>query len=305
MDAGDTDPRSGPLRVVSAARRTFGGFSDLAFDPRLRLFLADLVRPFDLPLRDDLLDNGAGHSYGEMAAEVIRETVPADSPVDLLIMAFGIHDIRLGRATASYLSAVCPGDAMGFAVCDQGTAAAFTALRLIGEYGRSGVCERAVLVVVEQSALHYQQASPAPVPERHSAVAVLFERGVGGNHTVVRQHADVSPQLAGALLADDVAALSAGRADVTLVLGGGLTQFGHTYLADRVVLAPAGQPYTGPWWELAGGLPRWRRDGRLVLLAEYDQTLGYLALSAVDFAPSAMTKPLAVTLAVPGKQWTS
>jgi 4-hydroxymandelate oxidase len=305
MDAGDTDPRSGPLRVVSAARRTFGGFSDLAFDPRLRLFLADLVRPFDLPLRDDLLDNGAGHSYGEMAAEVIRETVPVDSPVDLLVMAFGIHDIRLGRATASYLSEVCPGDAMGFAVCDQGAAAAFTALRLIGEYGRSGVCERAVLVVVEQSALHYQLASPAPVPERHTAVAVLFERSVGGNHTVVRQHADVSPQLAGALLADDVAALSAGRADVTLVLGGGLTQFGHTYLADRVVLAPSGQPYTGPWWELAGGLAQWRDEGRLVLLAEYDQTLRYLSLSAVDFGPSPMVKPLAVSLAVPGKQWTS
>ncbi len=246
MDAGDTDPRSGPLRVVSAARRTFGGFSDLAFDPRLRLFLADLVRPFGLPLRDDLLDNGAGHSYGEMAAEVIREAVPVDSPVDLLVMAFGIHDIWLGRATASYLSEVCPGDAMGFAVCDQGAAAAFTALRLIGEYGRSG-----------------------------------------------------------ALLADDVAALSAGRADVTLVLGGGLTQFGHTYLADRVVLAPSGQPYTGPWWELAGGLAQWRDEGRLVLLAEYDQTLRYLSLSAVDFGPSPMAKPLAVSLAVPGKQWTS
>lgn len=305
MDAGDTDPRSGPLRVVSAARRTFGGFSDLAFDPRLRLFLTDLVRPFDLPLRDDLLDNGAGHSYGEMAAEVIREAVPKDSPVDLLVLAFGIHDIRLGRATASYLSEICPGDAMAFAVCDQGAAAAFTALRLIGEYGRSGVCERAVLVVVEQSALHYQLASPAQVPERHSAVAVLFEQGVGGNQTVVRQHADVSPQLAGALLADDVAALSAGRADVTLVLGGGLAQFGHTYLADRMVLAPSGQPYTGPWWELAGGLAEWRAEGRMVLLAEYEPNLRYLSLSAVDFSPSPMTAPLAVPLAVPGKQWTS
>jgi 4-hydroxymandelate oxidase len=290
--------------VVGAARRTFGGFSDLAFDPRLRVFLTDLVRPFDLALRDDLLDSGAGHSYGEMAAEVVLEAVPADAPVDLLVMAFGIHDIRLGRSTASYLSEICPGDAMAFAVCDQGAAAAFTALRLIGEYGRSGACERAVLVVVEQSALHYQQASPGEVPERHSAVAVLFEQSVG-NHTVVRQHADVSAQLAGALLADDVAALSAGRTDVTLVLGNGLTQFGHTYLADRMVLAPAGQPYTGPWWELAGGLAEWQAAGRLVLLAEYEPILRYLSLSAVDFGPVPMALPLAVPLAVPGKQWTS
>jgi len=41
----------------------------------------------------------------------------------------------------------------------------------------------AAVVVVEQSALHYQLASPARGPERHTAVAVLFERSAGGNHT--------------------------------------------------------------------------------------------------------------------------
>ncbi|HKN97380.1 MAG TPA: hypothetical protein VJX10_09720, partial [Pseudonocardiaceae bacterium] len=211
------DTPAGAPRLARAARREFRGVSDLAFDPQLRLFLADLVRPYDLPLRDDLLDGGAGQSYGEMAAELVRRIVSADEPVDLLVLAFGIHDVRLGRATAAYLSDVCPGKPMAFAVCDQGVAAPFTALRLIGEYGP----RRALLLVAEQSALHYQPAGPAVVPDRHAAVALLFEQG-DTRSTVVRQHPDVSARLAWSLLADDVAALSGDRTDVTLVLGGGL-----------------------------------------------------------------------------------
>lgn len=283
--ADDVDPH-GPLRVRRVGRRVFDGISDTAFDPELRRFLTDMVRPYGLALREELFQQGAGHSYGEMAELLIADTVPADEPVDLLVLAFGIHDLRLGRATAAYLSSVCPGEPMAFAVCDQGSAAAFTALRLIGEYGRSGVCGRALLVVAEQSALHYEPATPAVVPQRHAAVALLYEQGGTGGASVVRQHADVSARLVGALLADDVAVLSGGRPDVTLVLGSGLSQFAHTCLADRTLVAVTGQPFTGPWWELAGGLPRWRAEGRLVLLADYDPGLRYLSVSATDFAPA-------------------
>ena len=276
-----------PLRVTRAGRRAFAGMSDTVFDPELRVFLGDLVRPYGLPLRDDLLTEGAGHSYGEMAERLILDTVSPDEPVDLLVLAFGIHDVRLGRSTAAYLSDVCPGQPMAFAVCDQGTAATFSALRLIGEYGRSGTCRRALLLVAEQSALHYRPPVPVEVPDRHVAVAMLCEHSTTGAPTVVRQHADVPPRLAGALLADEVAAVSAGRTDVTLVLGAGLRGFDHTYLADRTVHALAGQPHTGPWWELAGGLADWRAEGRLVLLAEYDPALRYLSLSAMDLTQGA------------------
>jgi 4-hydroxymandelate oxidase len=274
---GPRDTPAGRPPLTGAARREFPGASDLAFDPQLRLFLADLVRPYDLPLREDLLERGAGQSYGEMAEELIGEIVTADEPVDLLVLAFGIHDVRLGRSTAAYLSDVCPGDPMAFAVCDQGAAAPFTALRLIGEYGAG----RSLLVVAEQAALHYLPAGPAVVPDRHAAVALLFESDDSAS-TVVRQHPDVSSRLAGPLLAEDVAALSGGRSDVTLVLGGGLAPPPGVVLADRIVSAPAGQPYTGPWWTLAGGLADWRAEGRRVVVAEYDPALRYLSTSGVD-----------------------
>ncbi|HEX3588065.1 MAG TPA: hypothetical protein VHV74_00440 [Pseudonocardiaceae bacterium] len=268
---------SGP-GIVAAARRTFDGCSDQAFDPALRLFLRDMVRPYGLPLRDDLLTGGAGHSYGEMAEQLIHDVTTPDEPIDLVVLAFGIHDIRLGRATATFLADVCPGDPMAFAVCDQGTSAAFTALRLIREYD---MCARSLLLVAEQSALHYLPAGPAVVPDRHAAVALLCERQATGAN-LVRQHADVSPRLATGLLADDVAALADGRSDVTLVLGGGLVDLADLAVVDDIVLAPPGQPFTGPWWALAGGLAGWQAGGRLVVLAEYDPALRYLSVSSLD-----------------------
>lgn len=295
-----TDPHDGPLRVRRADRRVFDGISATAFDPELRRFLSDMVAPYGLALREEMFERGAGHSYGEMAQDLIADTVRVDEPVDLLVLAFDIHDLRLGRATAAYLSSVCPGEPMAFAVCDQGTAGAFTALRLIGEYARSGACHRALLVVAEQSALHYEPATPAVVPDRHAAVALLCDTSGTGASAAVRQHADVSADLVGAVLADDVAVLSAGRPDVTLVLGAGLGRFAHTSLTERTVTAVSGQPFTGPWWELAGGLADWQDEGRLVLLADYDRGLRYLSVSALDFAAAVPgTRPVAVSTKQP------
>ena len=88
-----------------------------------------------------------------MAEELIRSVVPPDEPVDVLVLAFAVPDARPGRATASYLSHVCPGEPLAFAICDQGSAAAFTGLRLIREYARTGGCARGLLLVVEQAIL--------------------------------------------------------------------------------------------------------------------------------------------------------
>src|SRR3954454_24471687 len=152
-----------PLGIARVERRVVPTASGSAFDPDLRVYLGDLARPYGLAMREDLLDAGAGQSYGEMCADLIATAVPADEPVDLLVLAFASPDIRPGRATASYLSGMCPGNPMGFAVTDQGAATAFTALRLIQRYAQSGTCRRALLLVAEQATLHYEApAGPAP-----------------------------------------------------------------------------------------------------------------------------------------------
>jgi hypothetical protein len=276
------------LGVSGAWRRTFGTASDSARDPALRVYLADMLRPFGLTLAEDRLTEG--QSYGEMAGALLAEEVAAQDPVDLLVFAFAVPDVAPWRATASYLSHLCPGRPFAFAVCDQGVTAPFTALRLIREYAATGGCRRALLVVAEQAVMPYRQAGLAASPDRHAVVALLCEQyghSVPGPldtvrpdtvppdtvppdtvppdtvrlETVrletVRLHASVTRQQACRLLACAAADLPTGD-ELTAIVGTGLADDAlDAGLPARVVIAPPEQPTTGVWWEVAAGLPEW------------------------------------------------
>ena len=263
------------LRISRGEHRIVDGSSVLATDPAMRAYLTDMVAPYGLALHEELLESGAGHSYGELAEPLIEAALPDGDPVDLLVLAYGIHDIRLGRATATYLSDRCPGNPLAFAVCDQGTAAAFSALKLINAYAATGACRRALLIVAEQSAVHYELATQVPVPDRNAAVALLLEESAGGEPVSVRQHTEVTPDQADALLAKEIAGLSGA---ITVILGGGL-KFTES-IVDDVRVGPAGQPYTGVWCELSAGLTDWA-GGRQVLVADYDAAVGYFCTAAM------------------------
>ncbi|WP_051385914.1 hypothetical protein [Actinokineospora inagensis] len=255
----------GRARLVSARAKVFDGTSPTALDPALRPFLADLVRPYGNALREDLLTEGVGHSFGEMAEELLPSVVGPDEPVDLLLLAFAMHDLRLGRATACYLSDRCPGRPMAFAVCDQGAGAAFTALRLAESYLTT--CQRALVFVVEQSALHYEPLGPAPIPDRHTAVALRLENH--GSPITTVQHTGVDslrlPELFRAAVPGSTRVIASARL-AGLVPG----------IAD--VVADPGQPYTGIWCELAKG------HDEPVVLADYEPAHGLLCLSTVDMS---------------------
>jgi hypothetical protein len=296
-----TGPAGGPLRIAGAHRLVYEQPSATASDPRLGEFLTDMLRPYQVEFSNESLAQGTGQSFGEMGEPLIEAMASEDNPIDLLVLAFAMHDLRPGQATSTYLSHLCPGQPMAFSVCDQGVVAGFTALRLIQTYARTGRFDRALLLVMEQTALHYQPARPAPRPDRHAAVALLLDCAGGsalpaGTGTAllqpVRQHAAVPAEQASSRLADEVAELAGCRSDVTLVLGAEYTEdlLSDQRLAGLVeefVIAPAGQPATGTWWELAGGLGRWTDQQQLVLVADYDRPLRYLSVSAADFADGA------------------
>jgi hypothetical protein len=167
------------VHLSRIAWRTFDAPAAYLRDPGHRAaldeYLSDLVRPYRLALRPQVAAHPDGQSYGEMAEELLRAAVPADEPVDLLVLAFAVPDVRPGRATATYLSLVCPGRPMAFAICDQGPAAAFTGLRLLDGYLAAGGYRRAALLVVEQPTLHYPPAAPVPLPARATAVALVCQ----------------------------------------------------------------------------------------------------------------------------------
>ncbi|MFE3873861.1 hypothetical protein ACFXPX_05585 [Kitasatospora sp. NPDC059146] len=256
-------PAPAGLRITRVLARCSDGRSEASLDPDLRVFVSDLVRPYGLPLREDLLREGVGHSYEELAAGLLREAVGEDEPVDLLILAFDTPDVRPGAPSSLALSRSVPGGPLAFAVCDQGSAAAFTALRLAAEYHRTGACRRAVVVLAEQTALHYEPAEPVALPRRHAVVVLVCEEEPGEGLTVRQQHHP----------ADRPASAVRAR---TAELGPGAAVLDATGTAD----GPAAQPFTGPWAELAERLPEWRAQRRPLLVAGLDRRLGVLSTLA-------------------------
>jgi hypothetical protein len=314
-------PPGGPpnrydLHLVRAARRSFTGPAAFLADgenrARVGEYLADMGRPYgrDVPAAPfgEPSSPGLGHSYGEMAGALIGSVVPANEPADLLVLAFSVHDLRPGRQTAAYLSHLTPGEPMAFAVCDQGSAAAFSGLRMAREYAASAGVQRVLLVVAEQAALPYE--SPAILPSQHRAVAMLYANGLDGNSpgraspgdarhddasaigparvTGLRQHPGVTPGDVAALANADLAGLAAGRPAVSLVLSAAADVVwpAPASPAGPVRVAPPGQPSTDVWWELIDELARAGAPDLLVL-ADYDPQLRYLSMAAFGTGPRA------------------
>jgi len=274
------------LYLVRAERRAFDGPAGFLADPanraRVGEYLADMAGPYAREVPASLAAPALGHSYGEMAEALIGPVVPADEPVGLLVLAFSIHDVRPGRQTAAYLSHVTPGAPMAFAICDQGSAAAFSGLRIAREYASSAGIRRALLIVVEQAALPYD--SPAEVPSRHRGVAMLYDDrpGPGPKVAGVRQHPDVPPGAVAGLAAADLAELADGHREVGLVLGAALAAVWTAPAAGRVRVMPPGQPSTGVWWGLVGELGNGAARPGVLVAGDYDPGLRYLCLAAFE-----------------------
>jgi Chalcone and stilbene synthases, N-terminal domain len=286
---------------VSRVRwREFPDSSDRAGQPAFAELLGDLVRPYGVPLRPDA--NG-GHSYGEMLAASIGDLVPPACPADVLILGFAIPDVWPERATATFLSDACPGHPLAFAVCDQGCAAGFTALRLARDYAASGGCRRVLVALAEQTRLDYDPPAPVSVPARHAAFALLCEArpapalapvaapvagGPGQDGAPLLAAARVLPGVAAgqvpALLRRELADLPVtepGEQERLLVLGEGLAPLaGGDRPGWRSVPLPPGQPLTGVWRELAAWSAGPGRGG--LVIADYDPGLRYLCLAAFD-----------------------
>ena len=271
-------------------RRTFTGPAEFLADPanraRVGEYLADMARPYGCEVPAALFGEppspALGHSYGEMAEALIGSAVSADEPVDLLVLAFSIHDLRPGRQTAAYLSHVTPGAPMAFAICDQGSAAAFSGLRIAREYASSAGIRRALLIVVEQAALPY--GCPVAVPSQHRGVAMLYGDCAMPQARVadVRQHPGIPPGGVAGLAAADLTELAAGHQEVGLVLSDALAAVWTAPAAGRVRVMPPGQPSTGVWWGLVDELTSDAGRPDLLVAADYDPGLRYLCLTAFD-----------------------
>ncbi|MFJ8430954.1 hypothetical protein ACIQ9P_06600 [Kitasatospora sp. NPDC094019] len=268
----------GLTRVLT---RYADGRSELSLDPDLRVFVADLVRPYGLPLREDLLAEGVGHAYEELAAGLLAEALGPDEPADVLIQAFDSPDVRPGAPTSLALSRSCAGTPTALALCDQGTAGAFAALRAALAYQRTGVAGRAVVVLAEQTTLHHRPPEPVTLPDRHCAVVLVCET-LPGEELTIHQESGATAESAAEEVRRQVKALreETRGGEVAVLLAAGLEVPG-----PDAVHTPAGQPFTGLWSALAERLPAWRSERRPVLLADLDPRLGVLSTLTLRAGP--------------------
>jgi 4-hydroxymandelate oxidase len=285
-------PAVGPLgpRLVRAERRTFAGPAGFLADAGNRAavgaYLSDLVRAYPAEGEEALpvpVSPEQGQSYGEMAEALIGALVPADQPVGLLVLAYSVHDLQPGRATATYLSHVCPGAPMSFAISDQGSAAAFSALRIVRDYPAAGGGGRSLVIVLEQAALPYGDGTG--LPAQHRGVALLFEGGLNDPAQRTARLAGLvqRPNLAASVVARqakaDLAELAGGHPEVRLVVSRALAAVWPGHPGDAV--GPPDQPTTGLWWQVLDELDA---GTGLLVAADYDPELGCLCLAAFELS---------------------
>lgn len=259
------------LRIARMAHTTPPEPERAGVDPELGRFLTDLVAPYRLVAHVTHKPD----TYADLGERLLHAIGPLDAPVDLVVIAHAVPETDPRRSAAHHVSRLCPGRPVTFAICDQGTAAPFTALSVIREYG----CTRALLLILEQGAPPYE--CPDRTPDRATAVALLLDAAGPAVVTAVRQHTEVGPAEVGPLVSKELAR----HPRAVLVLGSGAGRHVHQAPADEVRIAPAGQICTAVWSELAAGLVGWTRAGRPVLVAEYDPALRYLSLLAVEPQP--------------------
>lgn len=262
-------PGWGPHRAISLHFQDAAAIShDDAHLARLESYTTDLVRPFGA-VRTERPAAGRGQSYGEMAEKALTSLLAPGETADLLVLAYGIPDVTPGRATTTYLSHICPGNPLAFALSDQGTAAAFTGLRLAREYAGS-----AVLLIAEQAELPYT-ATPEPIlPAGHAIVALLL----GSSSPALVESVTNEPEVPPDVLDERLHRFASCYEKPTVLLGAAL----GSSTVDGARIAPPGQPATGVWSLLADELSG--QPSGTVVVADYDPQLGYLSTASIRFS---------------------
>ena len=242
-------------------------------------YFADLSARYGLAFRADALAGDRLVGYSEMAERLLDALAPLDDPIDLVVVGHAVPDADIGRFVGCTLSAAAPGEALPFAISDQGNATAFTALRLAGEYAKTGDVHHVLVVLLDQTTLPYDvDLVPSAQPLHDSGVALLLGPGEPGRGLAVRQVADVDVDQAAALLAEILADLGHERGPAAVVVGPALAAVAAVadVTAFPVTVAGAGRPAGALWWAAA------ESDGSRVILADYDPALRYLCIAAVD-----------------------
>jgi hypothetical protein len=135
-------------------------------NPAITAFYEDLLTPFGVGFDEESLRSGRNVFHQDLVDNLIDADDDSRScKPDLIIVTHALPDVHPFTTVASHLNMVVGGGtAKSFSISEQGLAAPFTALRVAASFQRSGRCEEALVVVLEQATL------PESVPFADSLV---------------------------------------------------------------------------------------------------------------------------------------
>jgi hypothetical protein len=190
-----------------------------------------------------------GNSFATMSESLLDAAHGAATPeADAIILAYQAPDLFSYDVAGCYLTQRFAGSPVPFSVAEQGTGAAFTALRIADAMCRMGELTRGALFAFDQNAAVWEAR---PQVQSLPDSAVLLSLGADGPARVA-ELADVrgdEPEAA-------VAMLLARRPGARVLAGQALTgALGRLAADPRVVAAPPGHLFTSAWMSLAGQWP--------------------------------------------------
>lgn len=267
------------LRLAHAAHRVLD--VRRPFSPHDHVYFTDLLATYGMRLDEGAFAAGRV-SFTELVAGLIPDLGAYGDRFDLAVLASLTSDAEPGWPM-SYLGLAVPEPGLAFAVTDQGVLAPFTALNLTLAWARRDGVARALVFVLDQSAvLHTRPIAPELRATENSGTVLVLDAGAGQPDVDHVEAPEPVPAAAGEVHGLWTALVRRLRPEA-MVIGG--------MLADRLpglsdtagtVVAPRGRPCGGPWSVLAERLPTWHTDGLRVLLADYDPEAGRLAWCRFD-----------------------
>jgi hypothetical protein len=268
-----------PLGLARVERQVFGAGGEYADVDRI--YFTDLLRTYNMNCREEAFAAGR-NTFREMVAALMPRLASFTDRFDLAVMANATPDAEPGWPMCYFNHHVAdPG--LSFAISDQGVVAPFTALRVIADLAFTDQARRAILLIMDQSALVHS----GPVPERLRArrdavVALVFDTAGGLGSLSMRHSIDVAPGEVAAYLNEEARQATAVGTASTALYGQGLRPLRPDLRADELRFAAPGLPCTGAWSMLAESLPSWSVTGRRVLIADYDEDLRRLAFCTIN-----------------------
>lgn len=258
------------LALASAAGVRKSDTNPCPFDEQMLEYYRDLVAQFGLPFDERRLSDGPNVSYTELADTLLASlgfTVP---PPDLILLAYAVPDLHPLHVVSAYVNARLGGGACSMAVSEQGLRAPYTALRIADAFHRSGRCDRALLLVLEQTSLPYHDPFVHDTPLAETAAALVLRAGPGPA---------AGPTWTGTPA--ELAAMLDATGPDTLVIAGPWVEGSR---APRVIRCVSGTYCTSVWLALAEKPDLWQDAEFGLLLCDVDPRTGRAHAVRLDSA---------------------